>query len=194
MKTIFQGKILTIPNLLTFSRILMIPWFLWTYLVKENSFATALILLLSILTDNIDGPIARRWHMESNLGKALDPLADKLTQFCMLVCLQSRFPHMLLVIGMMCVKELAATVTSLAVIKKTNEVFSSEWHGKRATDLLDAVLVLHLLFPGMPGALSYGLILLCTGMILLSGVLYVRRNMRAIRAADDSPEPEENRP
>ena len=194
MKHIFEGRIFTIPNLLSFSRILMIPWFVWMYLGKGNSFAAAMILLLSVITDNIDGPIARRWHMESNLGKALDPLADKLTQISVLLCLRSRFPFMLLIICMMCVKEMAALVTSLVAINRTKVVFSSEWHGKRATDLLDAALILHLLFPGMPGALSYALILLCTGMILLSGVLYVTRNMRAIREAELSTEPEENRP
>ena len=61
MKTIFQGKILTIPNILSFTRLLMIPWFMWMYLAKNDSVGTALILLLSGFTDTIDGVIARRF-------------------------------------------------------------------------------------------------------------------------------------
>ena len=79
MNAIFHGKIFTIPNLLSFLRLVMIPWFVWEYLDQENSIGTALILLLSGFTDTIDGMIARRFNMVSNLGKALDPVADKLT-------------------------------------------------------------------------------------------------------------------
>ena len=84
MKTIFHGDILTIPNILSFSRICMIPWFMWVYLARGDSLSAALILLLSGVTDCLDGFIARRFNMISNLGKALDPLADKLTQVAML--------------------------------------------------------------------------------------------------------------
>lgn len=54
--------------------------------------------MLSGLTDLADGYIARRFHRISNLGKILDPVADKLTQAAMLICLFTRFPHVLLLI------------------------------------------------------------------------------------------------
>ncbi len=186
MKAIFRGKIWTIPNMLSFARVLMIPWFVWVYLSKQNSNGAAMILLLSGITDTIDGMIARRFNMVSNLGKALDPLADKLTQIAMMACLVFRFEHMWLVLGALCVKELFVLVSSLMAIHRTDEVLPADWHGKMTTTTLYAAMIAHLLFPGMPQTLSDGLILLCTCMILLSGVLYGVRNIRAIRTAKGS--------
>lgn len=184
MRAIFRGKILTVPNLLSFSRILMIPWFMWMYLSQRSSVGTALILLLSGFTDTIDGMIARRFHMVSNLGKALDPLADKLTQIAVLACLVIRFPHMWAALVVLCVKELFVLITSLLSIRKTGVVMSASWHGKAATVALYAVAITHLLFPSMPGLLSDVLICLCICLILLSGVLYGIRNHRTLHGVD----------
>lgn len=187
MKTIFQGKLLTIPNALSLLRLLMIPCFVRMYLVREDMLGTALILLLSGLTDTLDGFIARRFDMISNLGKALDPVADKLTQIAMTACLVWRFPHMWLVLGALCVKELFVLVSSLMAIHRIENVLPSDWHGKMTTTALYAAMIAHLIFPEMPGQLSDGLICICTAMILLSGVLYGIRNIRAIRSAKGRP-------
>ena len=90
MKKLFEGKILTIPNLLSCLRLALIPCFVWAYLVRRDPRLTVALLLLSGLTDIADGFIARHYDMVSNLGKVLDPLADKLTQAAMLVCLTSQ--------------------------------------------------------------------------------------------------------
>ena len=182
MKAIFQGKIWTIPNLLSFSRILMIPWFMWTFLSRGNSVGTAMILFLSGFTDTIDGMIARRFDMVSNLGKALDPVADKLTQIAMLACLVIQFPYMWLVLGVLCVKEAFVLITSLVSIRRTNDVLPADWHGKITTTSLYATMIAHLLFPDMSAALSDSLIALCLCLILLSGILYGVRNFRSIRS------------
>ena len=73
---------------------------------RKNPLLAGEILLLSGLTDLADGYIARRFHRISNLGKILDPVADKLTQAAMLICLFTRFPHVLLLIVIMAGKEL----------------------------------------------------------------------------------------
>ena len=73
------NRIITVPNLLSFFRFCLIPVIIWSYCVKENPLLAGEILLLSGLTDLADGYIARRFHMISNLGKILDPVADKLT-------------------------------------------------------------------------------------------------------------------
>ena len=99
MKKLFEGKILTIPNLLSCLRLALIPCFVWAYLVNEDPRMTVLLLLISGLSDVADGLIARHFNMVSNLGKVLDPLADKLTQAAMLVCLTSRYPMMMLPLG-----------------------------------------------------------------------------------------------
>ncbi|MCR5088077.1 MAG: CDP-alcohol phosphatidyltransferase family protein [Oscillospiraceae bacterium] len=181
MKAVFKGRIFTIPNLLSFSRILMIPWFVHVYLFGDNSSEAALILLLSGLTDTADGIIARRFDMVSNLGKALDPLADKLTQIAVAACLFYTFPHMWLLLTALCVKELFVMITSVIAIYRCGEVLPADWHGKITTVAVYGVMILHLLFPGMQSELSVGLIALCIGMIILSGVLYGIRNFRAMQ-------------
>ena len=181
MKALFKGKILTIPNLLSLIRILLIPLFVWLYLGEDNVPATAVVLALSGLTDALDGFIARHYHMVSDFGKALDPFADKLTQFAMLCCLVIRFPRMLWLIIVLCVKEILVASSQLVVIRKTELVLGAEWHGKITTILLYAVMILHLLWLDIPATLSWSLVGLCIGMLLLSGVLYGIRNYRAIR-------------
>lgn len=182
MKKLFEGKILTIPNLLSVLRLALIPWFVWLYLAKQNTVGTVLVLLLSGLTDVVDGFIARRFEMVSNLGKALDPLADKLTQAAMLICLTSRYPLMLLPFGMMVVKEIFCIASGLAAINRTGEVEGSDWHGKAATVLLYVTLIVHLLYAEIPQRLSLALAIGCVGIILLSGVLYGIQNFKRIAA------------
>ena len=84
------NRIITVPNLLSFFRFCLIPVIIWSYCVKKNPLLAGEILLLSGLTDLADGYIARRFHRISNLGKILDPVADKLTQAAMLICLFPR--------------------------------------------------------------------------------------------------------
>ena len=190
MKKLFEGKILTIPNLLSCVRLALIPCFVWTYLVAGDPGMTVLLLLLSGLTDIADGFIARRFHMISNLGKVLDPLADKLTQAAMLLCLMSRFPLMMLPFGLMIVKEMVSVGTGLAAIDRTGEVHSAGWHGKLATVLLYAMLIAHVLWPEIPAQISLGAIVLCSATIVLSGVLYGVGNVRKIRGGEPKTEEE----
>lgn len=117
-----ENKILTIPNLLSAFRLLLIPVFIWTYCFRSEYLLTAGLLLLSGLTDMADGFIARRFHMVSNLGKMLDPVADKLTQGAMLVCLVTRFPMMWFPLGLLAVKETTVGISSLLVIRKSGVV------------------------------------------------------------------------
>lgn len=189
MKFLFKGKILTIPNLLSAVRILLIPVFMWFYLREDNITATVVVLVLSGLTDALDGFIARHFHMVSDFGKALDPFADKLTQLAMLCCLVIRFPRMVWLIAVLCVKEIFVASTQLVVINRTEVVLGSDWHGKVTTILLYAVMILHLLWLDLPESLSWSLVLLCMGMLLLSGVLYGIRNIRAALAGKKPEKP-----
>ena len=63
-----QSKILTIPNILSFFRLCLIPVIMWLYCVEENYFWAGGILILSGITDTVDGFVARRFHMASDLG------------------------------------------------------------------------------------------------------------------------------
>ncbi len=180
-----KSKILTIPNILSFFRIALIPLFVWLYCFKHNYPMTALVLLLSGLTDTADGYIARHFNMVSDFGKALDPVADKLTQFAMLVCLLTRFRLMLIPVALITIKEVSTGIQSLIVIRKTGTVMGADWHGKVTTFLLYTMMIIHVLWYNIPFVWSTVLIGICSGMMLISFVMYVLRNLNALKAHKD---------
>jgi cardiolipin synthase len=175
------SAVITIPNLLSFLRLLLIPVIVHMMIAENNALWAAGLVVLSGLTDLADGFIARRYRMVSDLGKVLDPIADKLTQVAVLGCLALRFPLMLIPLGLLVLKELAAGVMGLLVIRRTGQVYGAEWHGKVSTALLYAMMTLHLLWSGIPAGLSNLLIGLCTAMILYSCVRYTCKNAALLR-------------
>lgn len=176
----YQNKILTIPNLLSFFRLCLIPVMIWLYSVRENYGLTTLVLLLSGLTDVIDGIIARKCNMVSDFGKAFDPIADKLTQTAMMFCLVTRFPWMILPLMLLVVKELFTGITSLLTIRKTGTVEGAVWHGKITTVLLYTMMGIHLIWFHIPPLFSGLLIGISTGTMLLSAVGYGIRNFKKL--------------
>lgn len=176
-----QSRILTIPNLLSLFRLCLIPVFMWLYCVEKNYLWTGIVLIISGLTDTVDGIIARKFNMISDLGKVLDPIADKVTQVAMLFCLLTRFPLMIAPLALMVVKEFFMGVTGLMVIQKTGKVFGADWHGKVNTWLLYAMMILHVFWYNIPDIVSKVLIGICVVMMLISLVLYGRHNLKALR-------------
>lgn len=176
-----QSRILTIPNLLSFFRLCLIPVFAWTYCVEKEYIWTGILLVVSGATDTVDGWIARRFHMVSDLGKVLDPVADKLTQAAMLFCLLTRFPLMIIPLGVMVVKECFMAVTGYLVIRRTGRVFGASWHGKVVTWFLYAMMILHVFWYQIPVSVSRSLIGACVLMMAVSLLLYGRQNMKALR-------------
>lgn len=176
-----ESRKLTIPNLLTGLRIALIPVFIWLYSFQDDYDMAALVLLISGLTDILDGTIARKFNMISDLGKILDPIADKLTQAALLVCLSSRYPLMIVIFALMIAKESLMTWSGYQVVKKTGIVLGAQWHGKAATVLLYTTLLLHAFWLNIPETMSSLLIGACLTMIVLSGVLYYLRNTSFIQ-------------
>lgn len=177
----YSNKILTVPNILSIVRLLLIPVIVWLYSFENEYKMAALVLLVSGLTDTIDGFIARRFSMISNLGKILDPVADKLTQGVVMLCLAHRFPLMWIAIILFIVKELSNAVTHLVAMKKTGKVYGADWHGKITTVLLYAMMFLHIVWTNIPVIASNTCIVICIGMMVLSMILYINRNGKRIR-------------
>lgn len=177
----YQKKIFTIPNLLSLFRLCLIPVIIWLYCSKRNYTWTAIILLLSGATDILDGFIARHFHMISDLGKVLDPIADKLTQGAALICLLTRYPMMLAPIILLASKEIYLAITGAMYVKKTGVVPCARWHGKAATVVLHGMIFLHLVWIDIPEAVSDIAIGASIVMMVISLILYNARNMQVIR-------------
>lgn len=84
------NRVMTIPNILSFLRLLGVPLFLWLVLVKEYDGWAFVVLAASGFTDYLDGKLARRWNQISRVGQLLDPLADRLYIFATIVALTLR--------------------------------------------------------------------------------------------------------
>ena len=177
----YQKKIITIPNILSFFRLCLIPVIVWLYTVKQDHFLTLIILVLSGVTDIVDGIIARKCNMISDFGKAFDPVADKLTQIAMLFCLVSRFPYMMIPFVLLVVKEVFTGITALITIKRTNTVKGAVWHGKLTTIALYSMMAIHLLWYNIPRTISLILVGICIGIMLMSFILYAIQNIKAIK-------------
>lgn len=170
-----------LPNLISGIRLCMIPWILWACLKVKNSLLAVVLLIVSGLSDILDGQIARRWGAVSDLGKILDPVADKLTQGAVLFCLLFRFPSMGILLGVLAVKELSVGILGMIALRKCGKVHGAVWHGKVTTVLLYTTMGIHLLWSTIPLWLSRSLTGLCLGMMLLSAVLYAQRNLRLMK-------------
>lgn len=176
-----KHQILTIPNLMSLFRLCLIPLIVWLYHKKEMYGLAAFALVVSGITDVADGIVARRFDMVSDFGKAFDPVADKLTQFAMLVCLAVRFQWILVPMCLILVKEIMTGILKVIVIRRTGIVEGADWHGKATTVLLYITIFLHLAWYDIPDGWSIALTALCTGMMLLSFVLYGIRNLRILK-------------
>ena len=110
-----RNQNLTVPNALSVLRIIIVPFFAWFFL-KENLVAAVGLLALSGLSDMFDGMIARRFNQITELGKMLDPFADKLTQGVVALCLAIKFPAICPVLLIFIVKELAMLCSQLSIL------------------------------------------------------------------------------
>lgn len=180
-----NSRIFTIPNILTMCRIFLIPAFVWFYCFQREEHIAFGILILSGVSDMLDGFIARRFHMISSLGMALDPVADKLTQATVLICLGSRNHLLFILAGMLIVKEIITGCMSLLAIQKTNQVKGADWHGKVTTALLYITMLIHLIWESPPSWISIVLIGLSAFMMVISFVMYFCRNISLLKEQEE---------
>lgn len=174
-----RQEVFSIPNLLSYFRLLLIPLFIQLYI--RGDFTEALITLAaSGLSDIIDGRIARKYNMVTDLGKVLDPVADKLTQCAMMICVATRYPAMWWLLGIHVVKELIMIVVGYYVLKKTDTVNSAIWCGKLCTGVIYAVMMSHVILPNIPQSVSAASAAVCAGLIVLSLVVYTARYVRLL--------------
>lgn len=179
-----KKAVFTIPNLMSLFRVVLIPVIIWLYRAEQEYGWAGFVLLLSGATDIADGWVARHFHMVSDLGKALDPIADKLTQGAVIFCLICRYPVMTVLLVVLIVKETIMAVTNLIMIKRTQRVQGALWHGKAVTCLLYFTMLLHFFWGDLPAGLSLALTAACIGLMAFSLVLYLIRNRKLMKGRE----------
>lgn len=151
----WKKDICTIPNLLSLLRLILIPVYITIYLNACDStdyYLAASILAVSCLTDLIDGKIARHFNMITALGKVLDPLADKLTQFTLILCLALKVNSSTLwfLIGLFVLKESFQLIAGGIRLRKGIMLKGALLSGKICTTILFVSLIIMVMMPKMP--------------------------------------------
>lgn len=184
-------RILTIPNLMSAARILIVPFFAGFYLSGHVA-AAAAALVFSGLTDMLDGWVARRFDQVTELGKMLDPFADKLTQGVVALCIALRFPAIRPFLLLFIVKELSMLCCAALLLKKHKRPCAAKWYGKVATVMFYVSIAAIVTMDGIGlmktntfNMLAYLLLGLTAVMMVYSAVKYFRI-FRSILRGEDS--------
>ena len=146
----WKKEILTIPNLLSLFRLILIPVYMTIYLNAVNAsdyYLSAAILAVSCLTDMIDGKIARHFNMISTVGKILDPFADKATQFTLILCLALKHPVLWYLVCLFIVKEGFQLIAGGINLTKGRMLDGALLSGKVCTTILFLSLIILVMLP-----------------------------------------------
>ena len=149
----WKKEVFTIPNILSFFRLLLIPVYIYLYLTAQSTaqyVAAGLVLAISCLTDMVDGRIARKYHMISKIGMLLDPVADKATQAALLVCLSMKYPILYPVLGLLVIKESFQLIALIIAFLNGKMLPGALPVGKVCTTVLFVSLIAIVLFPDIP--------------------------------------------
>ncbi len=151
----------SLPNILSVFRIIIIPFFIIFY-AKEMYIFALIALVISGCTDTLDGTIARRFNSITELGKVLDPLADKLTQVAIAIMLCIRYPFIAPMIVILVIKEVSMIVFSYRLLKLGAAPIAALWWGKIATAVFYVVTCFIVAFGHYLINTTYGEIILLT--------------------------------
>lgn len=189
----WKKEIFTIPNLLSFFRLVLIPVYMVLYLRAQDVrdyFTAGTILAISCLTDMVDGKIARTFNMITTFGKFLDPLADKLTQFSLLLCLAVRYPVLWAVFALFVLKELFQLFAGILTARHGYILKGALISGKVCTTVLFVSLVSMVLFHNMDSSIV-SIIAMVDGVFLMVAfadyfITYLGKKSR-FQPLDDTP-------
>lgn len=169
-------EVFSIPNILSYIRILLIPVFVYLFFnATETSdyYFIGLIIFLSALTDALDGWIARKFNQITELGKVVDPVADKLTQAAIVICLLFRYPYMWILFILFVAKELFMGINGLILLKRGKKLDGAKWFGKLSTAVFYIAMGILITFPNLNEEFVAFLMMITGAVLLLSLLLYI---------------------
>lgn len=173
----WKKEICTIPNMLSIFRLVLIPVYIYIYLnatTPTHYWIAAGILAISCLTDLIDGKIARKFNMITQVGKLLDPIADKATQFALMICLSVTYPSLKVLLVLFVIKEFFQLFATMFNYKKGKALDGALMSGKICTTVLFVCLTILVLFPGLNDTAMWVITCICAFFLLIAFVDYFR--------------------
>ena len=176
-KSDWKKEICTIPNLLSLFRLVLIPVYIYIYMnatKAEHYWIASGILAVSCFTDLVDGKIARKFNMVSSVGKVLDPLADKMTQLTLIICLSMQHKVLRVMLVLFLIKEFFQLFAMLIFLKRGKALDGALFIGKVCTTVLFTSLFLMVLLPDMSELTTDVITAICCGFLIVSFVEYIR--------------------
>ena len=173
----WKKDLFTIPNLLSLFRLVLIPVYVVIYLNAQDDtdhYIAAGILAVSCLTDAIDGKIARHFNMISTVGKILDPIADKATQFTLIVCLAIRNPVLWILVCLFFIKECFQLIAGLMTLPKAQMLSGALISGKICTTVLFVSLIVLVMMPQLSETVIFVITTLDCVVVLIAFICYAR--------------------
>ncbi len=141
----------TVPNVLSLFRIVLVPVFAVLYLLSGDHFSllywSLAVLGISGLTDLLDGKLARKLNQVTDIGKILDPVADKLTQITVVLCLAIRMPRLWPLLIILAVKEILQCIGALILLRRGMKIEGAKWYGKVSTFVFYFAMAMIVIFP-----------------------------------------------
>lgn len=180
-------RVLTVPNLLSFGRLLCVPVFLWLLFGLETREGAAFLLAFLGITDWVDGYIARRFNQVSALGKVLDPAADRLLLGVGVVAIMIDGSVPLVVGWLTIARELAVAVTALVLASLGARRVDVSWAGKCGTFAMMIAFPLFLLGNGhgVAAAIAWPVAVFGLAVGWYAAAAYVPQGVKALREGRD---------
>lgn len=186
----------TIPNWLCFLRIALIPVFSVLF-IKENYILAFVLMIIAALTDLVDGKIARKFNMVSNLGKILDPIADKLSQVAIVIILIVKFwsfdGPLKYLLFLFIIKEGLMVIGGALLLAKGMRPVAAEMWGKVATTVFYIFMIAIIaigpngalvgvgFFKALPNPVIYGMVIISVVLAFVSLFGYAPGFIRQIK-------------
>ncbi len=167
---------MNIPNIISIIRIILIPFFSYKFLTADNVtdfLIAAAILAASGISDMLDGYIARKYNMITQVGKVLDPAADKLTLFAVCICFCIKKPHMWVLFFLLMIKDVVIMAASVFLMKKKIKLDGSRWFGKVYTVLFYIIMLMLVICSDMSDSFTLILLIILLILTIICFILYI---------------------
>lgn len=191
MGNIFKRENLTIPNIISVVRIILIPFIAYFYL-NGNTCVAVVLVLFSGFSDLFDGMIARRFNQVTELGKMLDPFADKFTQGVIALCLAIRIPEIRTVLIIFILKEFSMLAGAIVLLRKKKKPCAAQWYGKVATTLFYITIIVILMLQHFSPfsmdvyvIITFSLLVITAGFMMYALVRYIFVFIKILNSDDD---------
>jgi cardiolipin synthase len=173
----YGSRLFTISNLITLSRLILLPFIVF-FLITGQRYIAFVIMLVSLCSDAVDGFLARTLHQESEVGKILDPVCDKISLTVIVITLLLLGAIPLWGVIVIVLRDILILVGSFFLMTHKAKVFKSNIMGKLTGGILGAVVLAFTINLQVAGEI---LLYLSIPAIVASFGIYLGRYIKAMK-------------